>query len=82
MEDGVTCTDIDECDSRSPAVCSQLCINTPGSYQCDCYPGYIMEAGGRNCKITGTALSGLHSWLEAGVFSIAVIVLYVPATVF
>ncbi|KAG7222111.1 hypothetical protein INR49_016683 [Caranx melampygus] len=56
MEDGVTCTDIDECDSQSPAVCSQLCINTPGSYQCDCYPGYIMEAGGRQCKITGEPL--------------------------
>nr|XP_046242180.1 very low-density lipoprotein receptor isoform X2 [Scatophagus argus] len=51
MEDGLTCADIDECES--PGVCSQLCINTPGSYQCDCHPGYIMEAGGHHCKITG-----------------------------
>ncbi|XP_027134289.1 very low-density lipoprotein receptor isoform X4 [Larimichthys crocea] len=51
MEDGLTCADIDECES--PGVCSQLCYNTPGSYQCDCHPGYIIEADGRQCKITG-----------------------------
>ncbi|XP_041792301.1 very low-density lipoprotein receptor [Chelmon rostratus] len=51
MEDGLTCADIDECDSSGG--CSQLCINTPGSYQCDCHPGYIMEADGHHCKITG-----------------------------
>lgn len=50
MEDGLTCTDIDECEG----VCSQLCINTPGSYRCDCHPGYEMEADGHRCKITGT----------------------------
>lgn len=54
MEDGVTCADIDECESRR--VCSQLCANSPGSYQCDCQPGYIMEAGGRHCKIQGEVL--------------------------
>ncbi|XP_068166712.1 very low-density lipoprotein receptor [Antennarius striatus] len=51
MEDGLTCGDIDECER--PDVCSHLCINIPGSYQCDCQPGYIKEAGGRHCKITG-----------------------------
>ncbi|XP_073321660.1 vitellogenin receptor Yl isoform X2 [Pagrus major] len=51
MEDGLTCVDIDECESSG--VCSQVCINTPGSFQCDCQPGYIMEAGGHHCKITG-----------------------------
>lgn len=54
MEDGLTCADIDECES--PGVCSQLCYNTPGSYQCDCHPGYIIEADGRQCKITGKVL--------------------------
>ena len=57
MEDGLTCADIDECGGLSPAVCSQLCINTAGSYQCDCHPGYIMEADGHHCKITGSPLA-------------------------
>ncbi len=34
--------DIDEC-LDSP--CSQICTNTPGSYECSCYPGY----GGEPC---------------------------------
>ncbi|XP_068576830.1 very low-density lipoprotein receptor isoform X3 [Cebidichthys violaceus] len=53
LEDGLTCADIDECEGRWPGVCSQLCINALGSYQCDCHPGYIMETGGHHCKITG-----------------------------
>ena len=32
--------DIDECNGNSTIVCSQQCVNTPGSYQCDCYDGY------------------------------------------
>lgn len=54
MDDGLTCTDIDECES--PGVCSHLCINSPGSYQCNCLRGYIMEPDGHRCKITGKVL--------------------------
>ncbi|XP_067377452.1 very low-density lipoprotein receptor [Channa argus] len=72
MEDGLSCTDVDECESQRPAVCSHLCVNTLGSYQCDCHPGYTLEAGGHQCKITGEPfllssvqtdlfLVGLHS---------------------
>ncbi|CAK6950498.1 Hypothetical predicted protein [Scomber scombrus] len=53
LEDEQTCVDIDECEGQSSSGCSQMCINTPGSYQCDCHPGYIKEAGGHHCKITG-----------------------------
>jgi len=53
MNDKQSCADIDECEGRGPGVCSHLCINTLGSYQCDCHPGYVMETGGHSCKITG-----------------------------
>lgn len=52
-QDGVTCVDVDECEGWSPGVCSQLCINTIGSYQCACKPGYIMDVDGHQCTVTG-----------------------------
>eukprot|EP00916_Digyalum_oweni_P010684 GHVL01017809.1.p1 GENE.GHVL01017809.1~~GHVL01017809.1.p1 ORF type:complete len:900 (-),score=79.94 GHVL01017809.1:617-3316(-) len=35
------CVDVDEC--KIPGVCSQKCVNTKGSYKCDCLPGYTLE---------------------------------------
>uniref|UniRef100_A0A3B3RZD4 LDL receptor related protein 1 n=1 Tax=Paramormyrops kingsleyae TaxID=1676925 RepID=A0A3B3RZD4_9TELE len=37
-EDGKTCMDIDECRSSYP--CSQRCINTYGSFHCQCVEGF------------------------------------------
>ena len=37
----LTCTDIDEC-SLGTDDCSQECINTEGSYTCQCFPSYSM----------------------------------------
>lgn len=54
MEDGGTCADVDEC--VGPDACSHLCTNNPGSFRCDCHPGYIMEASGHECKIRGKVL--------------------------
>ena len=34
--------DIDEC-LTGLATCSQECVNTLGSYECQCYQGYKME---------------------------------------
>lgn len=39
--------DINECTSSSP--CEQICVNTPGSFQCSCNPGYLLNSNGRNC---------------------------------
>ncbi|KAG7667113.1 putative Vacuolar-sorting receptor 7 [Nannochloris sp. 'desiccata'] len=42
--DGHTCTDVDEC-SLGISGCDQICINTPGSYHCDCNAGYTLHGG-------------------------------------
>ncbi|XP_065910791.1 mucin-like protein isoform X2 [Dysidea avara] len=34
------CIGIDECANISRNVCTQQCVNTPGSYYCACYDGY------------------------------------------
>lgn len=49
MPDGKACEDVNEC-LVTPAVCSQICENTDGSYHCKCAPGYIREADGRSCR--------------------------------
>ncbi len=60
--DGHTCTDIDECAKRTfTCQARSSCVNTDGSYQCPCDPGYhgdgrtqcltnpICNANGTNC---------------------------------
>lgn len=42
--DGHTCTDVDEC-SLGISGCDQICINTPGSYHCDCNAGFTLHGG-------------------------------------
>ncbi|XP_057674093.1 collagen and calcium-binding EGF domain-containing protein 1 [Corythoichthys intestinalis] len=44
------CLDIDECADTNATACSQLCINTVGSFQCECVPGYFLEEDGRTCS--------------------------------
>ncbi|GAB0181945.1 matrilin-2 [Grus japonensis] len=31
--------------------CEQICVNTPGSYVCQCYEGYELDANGKNCVV-------------------------------
>uniref|UniRef100_UPI00398EA315 epidermal growth factor-like protein 7 n=1 Tax=Pristiophorus japonicus TaxID=55135 RepID=UPI00398EA315 len=47
---GKTCTiDVDEC--RAPVqLCSQRCLNSPGSYRCACLPGYALTGDGKSCR--------------------------------
>ncbi|XP_056011718.1 low-density lipoprotein receptor-related protein 2-like isoform X2 [Ostrea edulis] len=48
-----TCRDIDECESKHPPMCSQVCQNFPGSYKCSCHHGYVLEEGGK-CRVNGS----------------------------
>ena len=53
-------TDINECTNGAVGIginngtdwCEQKCINTPGSYRCDCFSGYTLDANNKTC--TGT----------------------------
>lgn len=46
-----TCEDIDECQpSRNLSRCSQICVNTPGSYYCKCDKGYRLQADNVTCQ--------------------------------
>ena len=41
-------SDIDECTNNND-LCAQACINTPGSYVCNCTPGYVLDSNGFSC---------------------------------
>lgn len=41
--------DIDECGDRNMSACSQLCVNSVGSYRCECEKGYFLEEDGKTC---------------------------------
>ena len=42
-------TDIDECVTSSDNDCQHICINTPGSYMCECRDSYILNDDGKTC---------------------------------
>ena len=42
-------TDIDECLEENHS-CQHICINTNGSYVCDCNEGYALTSDGRTCR--------------------------------
>eukprot|EP00961_Rhodomonas_salina_P037329 501695-Rhodomonas_salina.1 len=45
------CLDIDECASLVPCASNATCENTPGSFACNCEPGYGNTAGGLACRV-------------------------------
>lgn len=47
-------TDVDECskvdqEDGSGPLCSQMCVNTIGSYYCSCYSAYKLQLDSRTC---------------------------------
>uniref|UniRef100_A0AAY4D5I1 Latent-transforming growth factor beta-binding protein 2 n=1 Tax=Denticeps clupeoides TaxID=299321 RepID=A0AAY4D5I1_9TELE len=55
MQNG-KCSDVDEC--QGPQVCGpeSLCVNTDGSYHCECKPGY--RALGQQCRDINECMEG------------------------
>ncbi|KAF7226962.1 putative LOC107379532-like protein [Nothobranchius furzeri] len=50
-------TDIDECSAPEPEdgsgpLCSQICLNTLGSYLCACHHGYELHSDQRTCMLS------------------------------
>ena len=46
--------DIDEC-AVDNGGCDHICINKPGSFECQCKEGYALGADGKTC--TGNSIS-------------------------
>ena len=42
-------TDVDECTSSHRDYCDGLCVNTNGSFHCDCRPDFRLSDNGRTC---------------------------------
>lgn len=42
------CLDVDECDTNNGG-CSQVCLNRPGNYSCECRTGYILSDDKSSC---------------------------------
>ncbi|XP_023246171.1 low-density lipoprotein receptor-related protein 4 isoform X3 [Copidosoma floridanum] len=52
-KDNKTCDDINECEFQKDPVCSQQCVNTQGSFYCECGKGYVLRPDLRSCKAIG-----------------------------
>ncbi|KAG8009969.1 Complement C1r subcomponent, partial [Nibea albiflora] len=49
--------DVDECSKPDPGhgsgpLCSQICVNTPGSYRCSCHNGYKLHLDQYTCLLS------------------------------
>lgn len=48
VEGPVEVEDMDECLIYDD-ICHHRCVNTPGSYRCECFPGYVLQEDAFNC---------------------------------
>ncbi|XP_026173673.1 latent-transforming growth factor beta-binding protein 4 isoform X2 [Mastacembelus armatus] len=52
------CTDVDECASVGVCDAERVCVNTVGSFRCDCPLGYRSSGLGRQCRDINECLEG------------------------
>ncbi|XP_078480085.1 fibrillin-2-like [Lampetra fluviatilis] len=46
---GTQCEDVNECEVFAGICVNSRCINTAGSFKCECPPGHTLESTGRTC---------------------------------
>ena len=64
------CPDIDEC-SEGTHWCAQVCHNTPGSFMCECDPGYQTPDSGKTCNVIKVTLPEMSTISAADLDKIA-----------
>lgn len=48
-------TDMNEC-ALGNGGCDHQCVNTGGSFSCECRPGYELQADGHSCRLEGVCV--------------------------
>ncbi|XP_071332764.1 fibulin-2-like isoform X2 [Trachinotus anak] len=49
VEGPVEVEDMDECLIYEGNICQHRCVNTPGSFRCECFTGYVLQEDGFTC---------------------------------
>lgn len=49
VEGPVEVEDMDECLIYEGNICHHRCVNTPGSFRCECFPGYVLQEDAVTC---------------------------------
>ncbi|XP_041859588.1 fibulin-2-like [Melanotaenia boesemani] len=49
VEGPVEVEDMDECLIYEGNICHHKCVNTPGSFRCECFPGYVLQDDAYTC---------------------------------
>ena len=63
-----TSADVNEC-NRNNGRCHHICVNTEGSYECQCIRGYRLSSNGRTCRGTQTPFHIFSKFIPIVVFS-------------
>ncbi|XP_044066784.1 fibulin-2-like isoform X1 [Siniperca chuatsi] len=49
VEGPIEVEDMDECLIYEGNICHHRCVNTPGSFRCECFPGYVLQEDTVTC---------------------------------